>query len=586
VTKTLRQTLLFSGVLLSTVTGWSHASLAQHAAPGAEIVIDSSVLESLSQRQQREMALPSTRNLLIPPDQQLAPVTLRPPQDTTLQAAPTPARQAIAPAQMMTAPVDWKSIEATVLSPEPEKPAARPVKKTAAIIDIPVPQRKPTPPQSTIAAVADPVILQESEPEIKEIASVDVIQEPTIIAAAPLVIEDPVVEPPALLPPVAEPISIASEDHLEKDKTLFQKILSFPIKSSVKSKGGLDPAMDDSTLGTIVQATVPNIHIPEEIVDDVSYDLATPMPDEGDDELLIAALSDDDQSWQQENPQVLIQDVPRPPERPDKQTAPKAFVQEARRAMVDTYTSTEMRDVSRDPMVAHAKARRLSVADLEGDPLANQLKDISVDDVANILNNIAPASGYHLQRELSTVSKPRIVRVQGEWNRKSKIEEPVADVTPVAAATHAAPVATAAPEPKPEPATINLASLPDKKQTAPKKESPAQKADKVKADKDKVTLPFKPGQVDMDDSVSAYLKPDIVESLKSSTNSRIQILAYSSAPDGKESQARRISLSRALAVRSYLVAKGIDAARMDVKALGLHPDPKAAPDQVEMSVIR
>jgi outer membrane protein OmpA-like peptidoglycan-associated protein len=48
---------------------------------------------------------------------------------------------------------------------------------------------------------------------------------------------------------------------------------------------------------------------------------------------------------------------------------------------------------------------------------------------------------------------------------------------------------------------------------------------------------------------------------------RIQVKAYAS---GKEdaSKARRLSLSRALAVRSYLIEQGIGSTRIDVRALG------------------
>ena len=49
---------------------------------------------------------------------------------------------------------------------------------------------------------------------------------------------------------------------------------------------------------------------------------------------------------------------------------------------------------------------------------------------------------------------------------------------------------------------------------------------------------------------------------------RVQVLAYAAGDQDTASVARRVSLGRALAVRGYLVDKGIDLDRMDVRALG------------------
>jgi outer membrane protein OmpA-like peptidoglycan-associated protein len=52
------------------------------------------------------------------------------------------------------------------------------------------------------------------------------------------------------------------------------------------------------------------------------------------------------------------------------------------------------------------------------------------------------------------------------------------------------------------------------------------------------------------------------------TTVRIQLLAYAKASSDGASRARRLSLSRALAVRAYLIEKGVRSTRMDVRALG------------------
>ncbi|HEY9568576.1 MAG TPA: lysophospholipase, partial [Thalassobaculum sp.] len=49
---------------------------------------------------------------------------------------------------------------------------------------------------------------------------------------------------------------------------------------------------------------------------------------------------------------------------------------------------------------------------------------------------------------------------------------------------------------------------------------------------------------------------------------RVQLLAYAAGDESNANKARRISLSRALAVRAYLIDKQIQSTRMDVRALG------------------
>jgi outer membrane protein OmpA-like peptidoglycan-associated protein len=61
---------------------------------------------------------------------------------------------------------------------------------------------------------------------------------------------------------------------------------------------------------------------------------------------------------------------------------------------------------------------------------------------------------------------------------------------------------------------------------------------------------------------------DVVAKLTKQSSLRLQLLAYAGGTGTSGSQARRLSLSRALAVRSYLIEKGIRSTRIDVRALG------------------
>ncbi len=60
----------------------------------------------------------------------------------------------------------------------------------------------------------------------------------------------------------------------------------------------------------------------------------------------------------------------------------------------------------------------------------------------------------------------------------------------------------------------------------------------------------------------------LADSLRTQENLRLQLLAYAGDADMPSSSARRLSLSRALAVRSLLIEGGVRSTRIDVRALG------------------
>ena len=65
---------------------------------------------------------------------------------------------------------------------------------------------------------------------------------------------------------------------------------------------------------------------------------------------------------------------------------------------------------------------------------------------------------------------------------------------------------------------------------------------------------------------------------------RLQLLAYASGSAESANSARRLSLSRALAVRSYLIDKGVRSTRIDVRALGNRLEGGGDPDRVDVIV--
>lgn len=65
---------------------------------------------------------------------------------------------------------------------------------------------------------------------------------------------------------------------------------------------------------------------------------------------------------------------------------------------------------------------------------------------------------------------------------------------------------------------------------------------------------------------------------------RLQLLAYAGDTDTSASAARRLSLSRALAVRSYLIENGVRSTRIDVRALG-NKSTEEVTERVDITVV-
>ena len=76
----------------------------------------------------------------------------------------------------------------------------------------------------------------------------------------------------------------------------------------------------------------------------------------------------------------------------------------------------------------------------------------------------------------------------------------------------------------------------------------------------------------------------LAEQIKGSTEMRLQVLAYAGGDNLSSSKARRLSLSRALAVRSYMIGQGVKSTRIDVRALG-DKVPEGDPNRVDLKVV-
>lgn len=95
-----------------------------------------------------------------------------------------------------------------------------------------------------------------------------------------------------------------------------------------------------------------------------------------------------------------------------------------------------------------------------------------------------------------------------------------------------------------------------------------------------LTLEFTGNSSDIGETLTGKLD-NVAAQLAAQGSGRLQVRAYAAGEDGTTSSARRIALSRALAVRSYLMDKGIKASRVDVRALGSDTD-RSPVDRVDL----
>ena len=81
---------------------------------------------------------------------------------------------------------------------------------------------------------------------------------------------------------------------------------------------------------------------------------------------------------------------------------------------------------------------------------------------------------------------------------------------------------------------------------------------------------FSGGDAELSTAAQAALKQ--IATAVGPTERRVQLNAYAGGTAETVSVARRLSLSRALAVRSFLIDAGVRSTRIDVRALGIAED--------------
>lgn len=164
----------------------------------------------------------------------------------------------------------------------------------------------------------------------------------------------------------------------------------------------------------------------------------------------------------------------------------------------------------------------------------------------------------------------------------AEVETPPAAPPTIEVSESSASASAAAPPPPPEPESLSVEPTPsapepdtasneavEESETSAAQDngatesaaltaSPASEGSRITFDGVDTRLP---------DGAASMLDP-IAAQASSSDDVRIQLRAYAGGESVSASKARRLSLSRALAVRSYLIEQGVRSTRIDVRALG------------------
>ena len=152
-------------------------------------------------------------------------------------------------------------------------------------------------------------------------------------------------------------------------------------------------------------------------------------------------------------------------------------------------------------------------------------------------------------------------------------------VTPKAAAPKAAaPLPETAKAPKAPPAAKPKAPV-SKTAALP----PAKAPDKSARGKI-LRFEFTGNSAELPGNATSELKT-LAERLLRADSLRVEVKAYASAVEGGPSAARRLSLSRALAVRAFLIGQGVRSMRIDVRALGNRSE-GGPPERVDLVVVK
>jgi hypothetical protein len=130
----------------------------------------------------------------------------------------------------------------------------------------------------------------------------------------------------------------------------------------------------------------------------------------------------------------------------------------------------------------------------------------------------------------------------------------------------------------PKPVAPALATAPPRAPSPPRAESAAPPPSATAA-MPAAAPALMPGRI----SMVRYAKGQ--SQLAANGKARLQLVAYASGSGGDAIEARRIALARAVQLRAYLVEKGVQSVRMDVRALGNRNAGDGPADRVDLVIV-
>lgn len=103
-------------------------------------------------------------------------------------------------------------------------------------------------------------------------------------------------------------------------------------------------------------------------------------------------------------------------------------------------------------------------------------------------------------------------------------------------------------------------------------------------DPNRISLSFETGITDLDNGGASKIDARVVPLLNNNPSWKLQIQAFASPDKEGTGNARKASLARGMAVRAYLMDKGVEPSRLEVRALGTASE-REPKDRVDLIVI-
>lgn len=222
------------------------------------------------------------------------------------------------------------------------------------------------------------------------------------------------------------------------------------------------------------------------------------------------------------------------------------------------------------PAPAPAAVPRKEVATAPAEPKAEAPAPSKMPETAPKKPDSAPA---RLEPEAKTPPAPE--KKPAETAAKETVPAPPPEPAPTASTSASE---QSAPPPAPEAAP---APEPAAKPASPEPQTAA--TDATGNGQGSLRLDFAADETKLPGNAAADLGK-LAEQLAAKEDLRVQLLAYAGGDELSASKARRISLSRALSVRSFLIDKGVRSTRIDVRALGDKTDEEPK-NRVDVEVV-